>query len=287
MLYTGVNHFNWQVNNFGDSYIQDTSSMLQLTTDVSAHTKGADTAALVGIAYDCWGLAICISAGSTDTAIRRQMTDILIDPAAGVGNAGASWSVLIANLLTNSPAGTAGFSGHNFYFPIFIPAGTAIGARFQDVVGGSTERIGIRILGQPTRPDLVRVGHKVQTITATTASTSGVAVTPGTDAYGSYSASMGTLTNDAWWWQVGIGSNDSTMTANSYRFDIAYDATAKYPCARGISYWVTSTVEASAKDAMGEHPPIAHAPAGTDVYVRGAGIGAPDGTMTACVYAVT
>jgi hypothetical protein len=276
MLYNGVNHFNWQVNNISDSYMGDTSSMLQLTSDGAAHTKGTDTAALVGIAHDCWGLAISITAGNTDATIRRQMTDIL------------SWSVAVNNIFTNSPSsfGSTG-QGHSFYFPLFLPAGTAIGARMQDVVGASTIRLGIRVLGQPTRPDLVKVGTKVQTIGATTASTSGVAVTPGSDAYGSYSASMGTLTNDAWWWQLGIGSNDSTMTANSYRFDIATDATAKYVAAAGISYGVQVGTEQSVKFAFGEYPPIWHAPAGTDVYVRGAAVGTPDGTMTTVVYAVT
>jgi hypothetical protein len=257
-----------------------------LTADGSSHTKGSDTALLSGIAYDCWGISIGFSVSSTDATIRRQMVDILIDPAAGVGNAGSSWSSLIDNLFVNGSTYGASIIGHSFYFPIFIPAGTAIGARTQDVVGSGSAKCFIRVLGQPTRPDLVKVGHKVQTIGATTASTSGVAVTPGSQAWGSHTASMGTLTNDAWWWQVGWGTNDASTSGNTGSIEISHDATAKYICATGFR-WNNNGNEQSGKDAMGEIPPIRHAPAGTDVYVRMAGHGGPETGNTVVVYAVT
>jgi hypothetical protein len=286
MLYNGVNHFNWQVNNFSDSYLMDSGEGTTLTADGSSHTKGSDTALLSGIAHDCWGLSIGFSTGATDTAVRRQMVDIRIDPAAGVGNAGSSWSALIDNLFMHGSVFGASQLGHSFYFPLFLPAGTAIGARTQDVVGGGSVKCFIRVHGQPTRPDMVKVGHKVQTIGATTASTSGVAVTPGTQTYGSHTASMGTLTNDAWWWQVGWGTNDSTMSSNTGTIEISHDATSKYICASGI-LWTSNGSEQSGKTAMGEGLPIRHAPAGTDVYVRMAGHAGPDLTNTVVVYAVT
>ncbi len=290
MLYSPYsNHFNWSADNVSGNYLADVSFGTVLTASTTANTKGVDTALLSGVAHDVYGIQILFGQGFTDATIRRQMTDILIDPAAGVGNAGSSWSVLIDNLYTNGPGTSTGGQGHNFYFPIFLPAGTAIGARMQDLTGASaTVRCSIRVVGQPSHPEVLRVGSVVQTIGATTASTSGVAVTPGTDAYGSYSASMGTLTRPAWWWQLGIGSNDTTMTANFYVFDIATDATSKYIAARDIKYGVTTTTgEVSWKSSQGEEAPVFHAPAGTDVYVRGCGLGAPDGTITTVVYAVT
>ena len=287
MLLTLVNHFNWSANNFSNSYAGDTSSLTLLTAGGSAHTKGSDTACMVGVAEDVYCIALHVNGGSTSATIRRQMIDLLIDPAAGVGNPGSSWSVLINNLYTNSPATATGALGHQFYFPLYVKAGTAFGARVQDVVASATCRLGIQVFGKPTRPELCKVGSKVQTIGATTGTTTGVAVTPGTDAVGSYSASLGTLTDAAWWWQLAIGSNDSTMSANSYWFDIAHDATTKYVCAYGITYHVMGTAEQSGKAAFGQGPPILCAPAGQDVYVRGAGVGAPDSTMTSVVYAVS
>jgi hypothetical protein len=212
----------------------------------------------------------------------------LIDPAAGIGNAGSSWSVLINNLFTNGPAMTAATIGHWFYFPIFIAAGTAIGARVQDVVGAATVRCCVRLYGRPTRPDVLNVGTRVQTIGATTASTDGVSVTPGNNVVGTYSASLGTLTSPAWWWQLGLGSADTSMTAQIYRFDIAHDATAKYICSQGIVYHIpTTTGELSGKAAFGEREPIRAAPSGTDVYVRGHAAATPDTGFTTVVYALS
>jgi hypothetical protein len=286
MLYTPVNHFTWQVNNFSDTY-PGNAAATTLTAGGSAHTKGSDTAILAGIAEDCYVITIAFSLGDTTGTIRRQMTDLLIDPSAGVGVGGSSWSVAINNIYSNSPSLATGSSAYCYYFPLFLKAGTAVGARVQDVVASATVRFSIRLYGKPNRPELCKVGTKVQTIGATTATTTGVAVTPGTAALGSYSASLGTLTNDAWWWQLGIGSNDTSMSVNRYFFDIAHDATAKYICAQGIGYSVGSTAEQAAKTAFGEKEPIREAPAGTDVYVRGAGLNAPDSSMTAVVYAVS
>jgi len=288
MLQTAVNGFQWQVNNFSDLY-PGNAAATTLTADASAHTKGADTAVLTGIAEDCYGFHIMLSAGATDVTIRRQMTDLLIDPAAGVGNAGSSWTPVINNLYTNSPSTGSGCIGHNFFFPVFLKAGTAIGARIQDVVGAATSLFSIRIFGKPTHPELLKVGTKVQTIGATAASTTGVAVTPGNGAVGSYSASLGTLTDPAWWWQLGIGSADTTMSTRQYWFDIAHDATSKYLCLQQMIYQVpaVSGLEASGKEAFGVRPPIQYAAAGQDVYVRGSATGAPDSSMTAVVYAVS
>jgi len=285
MQYTPVNHFQWQANNFTDLY-PGNAAATTLTAHATPHTKGADTACMVGIAEDCYGIAITVSVGDTAATIRRQMIDLLIDPAAGVGNAGSAWSVAINNIYTNCPSMGTAIMGHNFYFPLFLKAGTAFGARVQDVVTVETCRFSIRVLGKPTHPELVKVGTSVQTLGADTATTSGVTVVPGTAAYGSYSATLGTLTKPAWWWQLGIGSNDSTVGENHYRFDIAHDATAKYICARGIIYQSVSSNERSGKAAMGEGLPINCAPAGQDVYVRGAALATSDSSMTAVVYAV-
>jgi hypothetical protein len=286
MLYNGVNHFNWFTDNYAGEYVGN-SGVTTLTADAVAHTKGTAAALLAGVAYDVWGIAVMVSASNTDATIRRSMIDLLIDPAAGVGNAGSSWSVLINNIYSNSSAIGSGTIGHAFYFPMFVPAGTAFGAQYQDVVGGSTCKFSIRVYGQPTRPDLVKVGTKCQTIGATTASTTGVAVTPGTAAIGSYGSSMGTLTNDAWWWQVGVGSNDTTMSVNTYRFDVAADATSKYICIDQLIYQIaTTTGELSGKAALGQSN-TRHIAAGSDVYTRGAAGATPDGTMTTVVYAVT
>jgi hypothetical protein len=281
VLYTGVNHFNWRADNFSDGMMGGTGGVT-LTADGSNHTKGSDTAVMSALANDVYGFMLCFTAGGTDATVRRQMIDLLIDPAGGT-----SWSILINNLYTNMPSLSAGMFGHRFYFPVFLPAGTTIGGRTQDAVGGGTVRISMRVFGQPTRPDLLKVGTKVQTLGASTTLTDGVTVVPGTSTMGSYSATLGTLTNDAWWWQLGIGSNDSTHGANLYMWDVAHDATSKYLCMHGVEYGSSTSLETTGKGAYGETPPFRHAPAGTDVYVRARCSGTPDSTFSAAVYAVS
>jgi hypothetical protein len=287
MLYTGSpNHFNWSVNNFSDTYMCN-SAATTLTGNTLANTMGNDTAMLTGIAFDAYAIAICFSLGSSNATIRRQLTDILVDNSAGVGNVGASWTPLVSSLLTNSPSMATSQYGHWFYFPLFIPAGTAVGGRIQDTEASSaTTRVSVRLYGQPSNPSAMNVGTKVQTLGAVTGTTSGTTVVPGTGALGSYTASLGTLTNAAWWWQLGVGSSDATITANTYRFDIAHDATSKYICTQGIVYTGDAN-ENTGKTAFGEGPPVRAAPVGTDVYVRGSGQGAPDTTMSCVVYAVS
>lgn len=286
MLFSPYNQFNWSVDNFGATYT-DAGLGVNSPGHANANTKGANTNMLNGIAEDCYGISICFSGQSATTTVRRCYVDLLVDHAAGVGNAGTSWSVKIANLYANSPTfGTSGAFGYWYYFPLYLPAGTAIGTAHQNLVAGTLPlRVSMRVYGKPTRPELVWTGTKVQTLGAA-GSTSGTAVTPGTSAKGSYSASLGTLTGDAWWWQMGVASNDTSMTANGYLFDIAVNATNKLIVAENIPYTVTGTIEQASMGAMGSKVPIGMAVSGENVYVRGAAAAAPDSTMTAIVYAL-
>jgi hypothetical protein len=286
MLFTGLpNHFNWQVDNYGATLTD--AGIGTLLTSGASHTKGSNTALLAGIANDCYGISIMFTDGETPTTVRRQMTDLLIDPAAGIGNAGSSWTVKIANLYSNSPCLSSGMLGYSYYFPLFLPAGTAIGAAMQDVVGSATVRMSVRLFGQPSRPEAMFFGNQVQTIGATTASTTGVAVTPGATAWGSYSASMGTLDRASWWWQVGIGSDDTTMnSAHNDYYDVACNATNKITCLQEVQYAVVSSNEQAFKMAFSNNLPIKNISAGENVYVRGYSTGA-DASMTAVVYAVS
>ena len=291
MLWTpGGYDFGWSVDNFGAT-LTDTGIGINSPGHANANTKGANTSMLVGIAEDCYGILIGFSGQSATTVARRCAVDLLIDPAAGVGGTGSSWSVAIANLYANSPTfGVTGCFGYWYYFPLYLKAGTAIGTAHQNLVLGTLPlRVSIMIYGKPKRPDLIRVGTKVQTLGMNVSSaTTAVAVTPSTQSSTrSYSASLGTLSSDAWWWQLGIASNDTSMTAGGYFFDIAANATNKILCAQGIFYNVTGTIEQASKSAMGFLPPYKEITSGEDVYVRGvSGAGAPDSTMTAAVYAL-
>lgn len=288
MLWTPVNDFGWSVDNYGSTYT-DAGIGVSSPGHANANTKGANTSMLVGIAEDCYGISISFSGRSGAAASQRCMVDLLIDPAAGVGNTGSSWNVVIANLFAVGPTlGTVGAFGYHYYFPLYLKAGTAIGTAHQNNTAGTLAlRVAIRCYGKPSRSELMKCGTLVQTINANTSTTGGtVATTPGTGAKGSYSATLGTLTRDSWWWQLGVGSTDTSMTANGYLWDIAANATNKIMCAENIMYAVVSNAEQAGKAAMGTNIPIKCISSGQDVYTRAAAVGAPDTGMFGIVYAL-
>jgi hypothetical protein len=288
MLWTPGNSFGWSVDNYGATYT-DTGLGTNSPGHANANTKGANTAMLSGLAEDCYGMSISFSGQSATTVARRCMTDILIDPAAGVGVGGSSWSVLINNLFAMGPTfGTSGAFGYHYYFPIYLKAGTAIGTAHMNGTAGTLPlRVAIRCYGKPSRPDILRCGSLVQTLNAATASTGGTnAFTPGSSAKGSYSASLGTLTRDSWFWQLGVGTTDTSMTAAGYLCDVAANATNKIMCLENVMYTVIGTIEQASKSAFGTNNPYQDISAGQDVYARAACSGTPDSNMFPIVYAL-
>lgn len=285
MLYVPGNHFNWSVDNFGTSY-SDAALGTSIPGNASVNVKGANTNVLNGIAEDCYGISICFCGGNASATIRRHLVDLIVDYGAGVGNAGATWTVLIANLYANSPClGTNGCWGYWYYFPVFIPKGAAVGFANQSLTAAGAIRAAIRLLGKPTRPELVKFGTKVQTIGATTATTTGVAITPGTSTQGTFTGSMGTLSLPSWWFQLGIGSADSTMTGASYYFDLVADLTSPRGLMQVMPYAVCQLSEQAMKGAVGQQW-TRTIEAGAALSARGSCAGTPDSSMTVIAYAV-
>lgn len=280
MLWTPGNDFMFSVDNFGATYT-DAGIGLNCPGNASANVKGANTSMLVGIAEDCYGILIGFSGGNTSAATRRNLVDLLIDPAAGVGNAGSSWAVAIANLYCAYSGLIMG--GYWYYFPLYLAAGTAIGGANQSLTASTSAlRMCVRCYGKPSHPELIKVGSKVETIGAVTATTTGTAFTPGTGAMGSYS-SMGTTTNDLWWWQVGMGWNDTSLSDGATLLDVAAgDASNKRICAENVKF-VYTNAEQGGKDAFGSTTPRRFVKGGETVYVRGATI-LVETTPTAVVY---
>ena len=279
MLYTPGNSFAFSVDNFGATYT-DAGIGTNAPGHANANTKGANTAILSAIAEDCYGLSILFSGGSTAATIRRALVDVLIDPAGGT-----SWSVLIANLLSCGAGLPVG--GYWYYFPIFLKAGTALGAAHQDLVATTQAlRVGYRVFGRPSRPELLRVGSNVTTFGAVTATTTGTAFTPGTSVVGALSSSLGTLTRAAWWWQCGFAYADTNVTASALSLDVlAGDGTNNKICMRDVPV-VFDGSERYGMSAMGSRWPMCDVASGSNVYLRGSSVAAPETTPTGVIYAL-
>lgn len=292
MFFPHGSDFGWSVDNWGAT-LTDTGIGTNIPGNASANVLGATTQVLVGIAEDCYGLHLMFSGTGATTVAQRHQVSLLVDPAAGVGGAGGSWTTIIANLLFNATRlGTSGATGSHFYFPLYFKKGTAIALAHRSSTTTTALRGCVRVYGKPKRIDAIRCGTMVQSLGPVTGSTSGAAITPGTSAWGSYTASLGTLDNagtgrSAWWWQGGVADNDTSRTARGYQFEIAANATNKIKCA-DFNYYVTGTIEESSKTAFSTHPNYREVPNTDDVYMRGVSFGAaPDSTMYCAVYAVS
>jgi hypothetical protein len=192
------------------------------------NSKGSYAQVASAIARDALFISVNINTNNA-AASRDTIIDIGIDPAGGT-----SYSVLIPDLLGTSAAGMGGLAttsgvGIWYHFPLWIRAGSSIGARASvnnATVG--TLRVRSIVMGSPKHPRSVRVGTKCTAHGITAASSSGTAVTSGTTSEGAWT-SLGAIALPEWWWQLGMGCNDATMSAVNYFADLGIgDATNKF-----------------------------------------------------------
>lgn len=275
-LYTLENDFQATVDNYGSTYT-DTGIGTSVTSG-TANNKGTAVSLISGasVTDDVFGISILFSGGSSNAAVRNFLADILVDPAGG-----SSWTTIINNLCFHGPSLAVG--GYWFYFPLFIKNGSSIGVQTQCSNASTACRCAVRLYCRPSRPDSIKVGSIVETFGATTASSDGTAITPGTNAMGSYTASLGTTVHDLWWWQIGCGLNNATQSSVTYLFDAAADATTKVLLTENVMS-SGNTSEQSKKNSMGSRLPYRYIKAGNTIYARAACIGTPDSGGTVVVY---
>lgn len=195
-----------------------------MTASASINTMGAWADVVASpTAYDAYAILVNVNSVAVSASSRQTLVDIGVDEAGGT-----SYSVKIPYLYcTNASPYNIGSGGVWFYFPLFIPAGSTIGARMQSVVASATGRARVILYGRPVRPETTRFGTFVEAIGVTASSSSGTVMTPGTTAEGAW-VSLGSPTRSVWWWQVGFGQNDSTVGTAAIHLDLsAGDATNK------------------------------------------------------------
>ncbi len=281
MLWTPHNEFNWKLDNWGTTFTGAAMGTVITAHATNAHVKGTAVSIFAGSVviadvYEVWLVFNTPSATGT-----RFFADLLVDPAGGT-----SWSVLINNIAINTPS--FAMNGAQYFFPIYITAGSSIGIQVSCSTANTTVRAMVSISGKPSRPDLVQVGSVVETIGAVTATTVGTAFTPGAGTIGSYSAALGTTTRDCWFWQLGILIDDTTQTANAYVIMLeAGDATNKVSCGRGFVHAEPSTTETAGKSPFPmDGLPYRRVPKGASLYVRGATNGTADSNNSAVAYGI-
>lgn len=247
----------------------------------AVHTKGSYVT-LIGTptAYDSYGILINANSLAGTTSSRQALMDIGVDQAGGT-----SFTDTIPNLyITNASPYNVGSGGVWYYFPLFIPAGSTIGARFQCAVASATARVRVILYGRPVNPSSVRFGTHVEAIGDDTATSAGVTVTPGTTAEGAW-ASIGSPARSVWWWQLGFGQNDTTTGAAAIHVDLsAGDATFKKSLVDDLLI-INTTIEQ-----QNNSPLIAgctaNADASVSIYARAQSSAAADSNCSVIVHAL-
>lgn len=244
--------------------------MLAATSDDSCEVEiGINSVGISATARDCLITVAWDTAGGTSygVAARTSIPDLL-------GSAASPYC-----------AGTSGLGGGVIYrFLLRIPAGSTIAAKA--MVNSATltaVNVYIKLRCRPTRPDLIYVGSFVDTYGVTLASASGTAVTPGVATRGSY-VSLGALTQNYAYFEVGMGCNDSTMSNFGYEVDVAIGDASNKDLVIESAMFVASANEVITKmPGVGRH---AMAGPSSTLFARVQASGTPDSNISVAVYAV-
>lgn len=271
MFGVGKCGFNWWFS------LQTTPSLtpgVSITPGSGAKGGYTQLASGANLAQDSYGIMLWINTGNTTATIRDILMDIGLDPAGGTSYAQTGG---INNIFVPQ-ASNAIQGGRFFYFPLFIKAGTSVGARAQ-ANNTSTVRCAAWFYGNPTRPENLAVAQYSETI-----GVSGNGGTPftcgNTSAWGSWT-SLGTTTRPCWYWQLAWGHNVAVTTAQMYFAELGYgdgsNMVTIIPC---MPMFNPGTAEQSGNIV---YDGVWEVPAGATLYVRGSATGTAETTEAVAV----
>lgn len=214
------------------------------------------------VTNDVWGIQIILHQNFVAATVRQALVDIAIDTTAGT-----SYSVVIPDLLEPGAGNmTGGTPPTNYYFPLFIPAGSSIAARASvnnATVG--TLRCSAILFGKPKFPERAWAGSKVQALGVTAATSGGTIVTSGVASEGAWT-SLGTLSRNSFYWQCMMAANDTTMTTQTYAVDLGRGSAGAQQAfiEDELFFWTSNESVSQLK-----HPaPWADVPAGETIWGR-------------------
>jgi hypothetical protein len=268
----GLTPFNFAFDNWGANPSETIGTSV---VPGSSNLEGSWTQIATGsdIAQDCYWVYLQVHTGAVSTAQKDHVLDLGIDPAGGT-----SYTAFFNDLeVTASPALTAA-GAREFCFPIFIKAGSSVAVRVMGSnASAGTLRVAAKFFGQPTRPELVPKGTVAQTF-GTISGSHGPAITPGNAADGAW-VDLGAVTDTPkWWWQLGYGLSNITITAEYTYLELAFgDATNQHQIFKVMHGGTTAeTCGLSAQTQMLACAAYKPVPVGANIYVRARCGNAPD-----------
>ena len=183
-----------------------------------SNTPGTSIVPGASNAEGCWTLALYRGHQPVGPLVpREQRCDLdraegpphgyRLDPAGGTSLYARISNIVCGQCGTTSSA----LSGHQFFFPIFVPSGADIAVRIQGSnATAGTVLVQVRAYGYATRPSAMPAGQYSETIGTITGS-AGVTFAPAVNSLSSW-VSLGTTTRDLWWWQLAYGISNCTST---------------------------------------------------------------------------
>lgn len=272
MLFSGpMSAFNFTYDNWGANPGTTTGTSV-IPGASNAEGSWTQIASSANIAQDCYWVYLQIHAGGTSTAAKNQLLDFGVDPAGGT-----SYTAFFENFQIGSTPSLAQVGVREHIFPIFIKAGSSVAVRIQGSnATAGTVRVAARFYGQPTNPLAVPVGAFAQTF-GTITNSSGQSFTPGNAADGSW-VDLGSVTKPLWWFQMGYGIDNGTITAEQTYIEVAWgDVTNKHSMFKVMHAGTTAETAGFLTQthllACSAYNPV---PAGANIYLRGRCVNAPD-----------
>jgi hypothetical protein len=260
-----------------------TSSALgtSVTGHASADTKSSyqEIFSAASVTHDVYAVRIACGVLGVNGETRMVLADFATDPAGGT-----SYSPVINNL-GYMPHNTSFTSAQQYFFPLFIKAGSSIAIRQQCGTAAVNCQYRVWLYCKPTRPESWRVGTFVTTYGATTASTTGTAVTPGTTSEGSWTV-LGSTSSKHWYWQACALIDDSTITANQvYDCDLGVGSGGSADVViQGMSYYATSGETLSQLNTPSMNECVNETPQSWVVYGRAQCSGTADSNFSMIAY---
>lgn len=257
---------NWSYDNWGANPSATPGTSV---TPGASNAEGSWTqvASSANIAQDVYGIYIKVTGGATAATNKNHELDIGVDPAGGT-----SYTAIISNLQVGASPLITAVGSKEYFFPFFIKAGSSVAVRVQgDAATAGTVRVWAKFWGQPSAPWQLPVGHFSETFGGDGTFTSrGTSFTPGNAADGTW-VDLGATSKAMWWWQVGHGIANTTITAQYTYIDLAWgDGSNKIIISRTMHAGTTGeTAGLASQPGLLWHESYHPVPAGANIYVRG------------------
>lgn len=228
---------------------------------------------------DVYEIEICVNNVGISASARDCVVSIGLDPTGG-----ASFTSLADFVCGPAVAYIANGNGSIFRFPLFIKAGTSIGAAAA-VNSATLTAIGVFVIlrSRPSPVQQMPVGTYLDQFGVTLVSSSGTAITPGQAAEGAWTQIGAALTRPLWYLDFGYGANNAAMSQAAIDVDIGIGSAGSKKIAIANARVTTNSGEALAKVVHGR---AVVAAIGDILYARSQQSSTSNGGQSIAIYGV-